>query len=123
MRRDECERTADEVSKAYGRCRNREDIVSRDESGGRSDYCPDGIRHEGGVTPHLAFTRNVGTCRPDAKGEIQVGGPHEDESTEAGHRGGATRSRDEGSVIELDRRGCVVRLLNEVNQQWEEPRD
>lgn len=40
---------------------------------------------------------NVGTCRPDAKGEMQVGSPHERESTDAGHRGGAARSSDEGS--------------------------
>ena len=109
-------------------CRKRIDDVetgekslTRDESGGRPDCCPDGIRHEGGVTLYLAFAWNVGTCRPDAKGEIQVGGPHEDESTEAGHRGGATRNRAEGSVMEPDRRGCVVQLFTGVNQQWEEP--
>jgi hypothetical protein len=50
-----------------------------------------------------------------------MGGPHEDESTEAGRRGGAIRSRDEGSVMEPDRRGCVVQLWRGVNQQWEEP--
>ena len=33
---------------------------------------------------HLALARNVGTCRPDAKGKVQVGGPCKDESTEAG---------------------------------------
>ena len=49
-----------------------------------------------------ALVWNVGTCRPDAKGEVQVGGPHEDESTDAGHRGGAARIRDEGSVMGLD---------------------
>jgi hypothetical protein len=27
---------------------------------------------------------------------------------EAEHRGGAARSRDEGSLMELDRRGCVL---------------
>src|SRR3954451_4047079 len=57
----------------------------------------------------LTRVRNLGTCRSDAKGEVQVGSPHEDERTEAGHRGGAVRSRDEGSVMGLDRRGCVVR--------------
>ena len=31
--------------------------------------------------------------------------PHERESTDAEHRGGATRSSDEGSVMELERRG------------------
>ena len=110
-------------------CRKRIDDVetggmslTRDESGGRPDCCPDGIRHEGGVTPYLAFAWNVGTCRLDAKGDIQMGSPHEDQSTEARRRGGATRSRAEGSVTELDRRGRVVRLLGGVNQRWEEPR-
>jgi hypothetical protein len=74
------------------------------------------------VTPHLAFAWNVGTCRLDAKGDIQMGSPREDQSTEARHRDGATRSRVEGSVMGLDRRGCVVQLLNGVNQRWEEPR-
>ena len=74
-----------------------EKSLTRDEAGGRPDCCPDGIRHEGGVTLHLALAWNVGTCRLDAKGEIQVGGPHEDESTEAGRRDGAIRSRVEGS--------------------------
>ena len=30
-----------------------------------------GIRHRGGVTRDQALVRNVGTCRLDAKGEIQ----------------------------------------------------
>lgn len=30
--------------------------------------CPTGVRHEGGVTLIQALVRNVGTCRPDAKG-------------------------------------------------------
>jgi len=32
-----------------------------------------GVRCIGGVTLFQAFLRNVGTCRLDAKGEIQVG--------------------------------------------------
>ena len=110
-------------------CRKRMDDVEtgemslpRDKSGRWPDCCPGGIRHEGGVTLSQALARNVGTCRPDAKGEAQVGCPHESKSTDAGHRGGAARSRVEGSVMELDRRGCVVQLSPEVNQQWEEPR-
>ena len=35
---------------------------------------------------------------------------HENESTDAEHRGGATRSSDEGSVMESERRGCIDRL-------------
>jgi len=67
--------------------------ITRDKSGGCPDFGPDGIRHEGGVTLNRALAWNAGTCRPDAKGEVQMGGPHADKSTEAGHRGGATRSR------------------------------
>lgn len=43
-----------------------------------------------------ALVRNSGTCRPDAKGEAQADGLREGESTDAGHRGGVARSRDEG---------------------------
>ena len=109
-------------------CRKRIDDVetggislTRDKSGGWPDCCPDDIRHEGGVTLHLAFVWNVGTCRLDAKGDIQMGSPRQEKSTEARHRGGAARIRVEGSVMGLDRRGCVVQLLSGVNQRWEEP--
>jgi hypothetical protein len=110
------------------KCRKRIDDVetgekslTRDKSGGRPDCCPDDIRHEGGVKLSRALARNVGTWGLDAKGKIQMGGPHEDESTEAGHRDGATSSRVEGAVMEPDRRGRVVQLWPGVNQQWEEP--
>lgn len=35
--------------------------------------------------------------------------PHKRESTDAGYRDGATRSSEEGSVMELERRGCPIR--------------
>ena len=35
-------------------------------------YCLSGPRHKGGVTLTQAFAWNVGTCRPDDKGEVQV---------------------------------------------------
>src|SRR6266545_2472863 len=57
----------------------------------------------------------------DAKGEIASGSNREDQSTEAEHRDGAARSRDEGSVMELDRRGCVVQPRPQANRQREEP--
>jgi hypothetical protein len=47
--------------------------------------------------------------------------PHERESTKAGHRGGVARSSEEGAVMALERRGDIVQLYGEVNQQWEEP--
>ena len=72
------------ASKLLMTCRKRIDDVKtgemslpRDESGGWPDCCLDGIRHGGGVTLGLAFARNVGTCRLDAKGDAQMGGPHE----------------------------------------------
>jgi len=64
---------------------------------------------EGGVNPDQALLWNAGTCRSDVKGEAQAGDPREGESTDAGHRDGAVRSRDEGSVMGLDRRGCGIR--------------
>lgn len=65
---------------------------------------PHALRLEGGVTPTQAFARNVGTCRPDVKVMIQVGLPGKDQ-TDAGHRGRVVRSRVEGAVMVLDRRG------------------
>ena len=80
-----CRKVQDDVE-------TRVNSLTWDKSGGRPDFRPGGIRHEGGVTLNQASVWNAGTCRPDAKGEIQIGGPYEGESTDAGHRGGATRS-------------------------------
>ena len=96
--------------------------LAREESGGRPDFCPGGIRHEGGVTLNQAFVWNAGTCRYDVKGKTQAGGPCEGEITEAGHRGGAARSSGEGPVMGLERRGCVVQLWSEDNRRREDPR-
>jgi hypothetical protein len=60
-------------------------------------YCLGGVRHKGSANLDQALVWNVGTCRPDDKGETQVRGPHEGESTDVGHRGGMTRSSDEVS--------------------------
>ena len=46
---------------------------------------------------------------------------HKDESTEAEHRGGPTRSSAEVSVMEMERRGWIILPYCCVNQQWEEP--
>jgi len=50
-----------------------------------------------------------------------VRGPHEGESTDAGHRDGLTRSSVEVSVMEMERRGWIIWLYFLVNQKWEEP--
>jgi hypothetical protein len=47
--------------------------------------------------------------------------PHEDESTNAERSGGPTRSSVEIFVLEMERRGWLIRLYNLVNQKWEEP--
>jgi hypothetical protein len=96
------------------RCRNRRDDV---ETGGRlptgnslGEYLKsrmDGVRHRGSVTVVQACVWNVGTCRPDDKGELQVRSLHKDKSTDAGHRGGAARSSEEASVMDVKRRGCI----------------
>src|SRR5215467_9409004 len=44
------------------------------------------------------------------KGKVTSGSNREGESTEAEGRDGAARSSDEGPVMGLERRGCVVQL-------------
>ena len=51
---------------------------------GKPADCLGGVRHKGGVTLIQALGRNVGTCRPDVKGETQVEDPQGGE-----YRGGA----------------------------------
>ena len=84
---------------------------------------PCGIRLEGGVNPDQALLRNRRTCRPDAKGEDRSGSPRKVLSTDAGHRGRTARSRGEGAVMALDRRGCGVQPLQPANWEQEEPDD
>jgi hypothetical protein len=47
-------------------------LLARDEGRGKPADCSTGVRHKDGVTVDQASVRNVGTCRPDAKGEAQV---------------------------------------------------
>jgi len=107
---------------AFRRRRNRGLISTPGQGWGKPVYCPTGVRHVGGVTLNQALVRNVGTCRPDAKGEAQADSIRKGERTDAGHRGGVARSRVEGSVMELDRRGDVVQLCCVGNLQGEDLR-
>jgi hypothetical protein len=50
-------------------------VASGRSSGGALEPGPSGPRLGGGVNPDQALLRNAGTCRPDAKGEAQAGGP------------------------------------------------
>jgi len=85
--------------------------------------CPIGVRHGGGVTLRQASIRNTGTCRHEAKGETQAARRREGLSTEAWHRGGDVRNREEGPVMGLDRRGVVIRLYPVGNPQGEDPHE
>jgi hypothetical protein len=75
------------------------------------------------VTSVQALARNVGTCRPDVKGEIQANSICKGVSTDAGHRGGVIRSRVENSVMEWDRRGDVDQLYSVDNLKSEDLHD
>jgi len=75
-------RWEDDESKLPMRCRKPLDVIetglhslARDEVRRKPVDCPSGDRHEGGVSPAQALVRNVGTCRLDAKGELQVVDP------------------------------------------------
>ena len=95
------------------RRRNRDlDFYPGSKGWERPAYCPIGVRHEGGVTLGRASIRNTGTCRSDEKGETQAVHHRKGLSTDAEHRGGDARSRDEGLVMRLDRRGVVIRPLS-----------
>jgi len=47
--------------------------------------------------------------------------PHKNESTDAGHGGGPTRSSVEVPVMGMERRGWIIWSYCLVNQRWEEP--
>ena len=57
----------------------------------------------------------------DAKGQATSGSNREGESTDAQRRDGAACSSDEGFVMKLEQRGCVVQLWSGVNRLREEP--
>ncbi len=69
-----------------------------------------------------ASMRNVGTCRPDAKGRARAGSPCKGASTDAGHRGGATRSSDEGRETGWSKGvasfSCVRRPTGDGRSLW-----
>ena len=111
------------ASKPPMNCRNRTvDVETGD--GGRSGISvggvlktgPRDIRLEGGVNLKQALAWNVRTCRTDAKGASRAGDPCQALSTDAGHRGRTARSRVEGTVMVLDRRGCSVQLWRAANR-------
>ena len=79
-------------------------------------YCPSGIRCRGWRDSCSGLVWNAGTCRFGDKGENQMGKTHENESTNTKHRDGTTRSSDETSVMEVERRCRVVWCCS-----WDQP--
>ena len=85
---------------------------------------------DGGASVIRALVRNGRTCRPAVAGsQWRQNGPAaarasenpkqpicEGKSSDAGHRGGPSRSSDDGPVIGLERRGRVVRAGYQVNR-------
>ena len=57
------------------RRQNREVVVNPGLALEKSVYCQSGVRRKGGVSPFQARVRNLGTCRLDAKGAVQVEEP------------------------------------------------
>jgi hypothetical protein len=104
------------------KCRNALDDVKT----GGGLFFRDKHRSKPGQLPvrHPAFRRREvgsGSCMERenlssrCKGDVQAAKNREDRSTDAGHRGGAVRKRDEGAVMALDRRDCVVQLRPRAN--------
>ena len=70
------------VSEPPMTCRKRRDVtetglqlLARDEVWGEPVFGPGGDRHKGGASPAQALVRNVGTYRPDVKGDLQMVDP------------------------------------------------
>ena len=73
-RGDARKRTIDEVAKTEVTSK----LVASRTPGlvqGKPAYRLSGVRHKGGVNLIQALVRNVGSCRPDVKGEAQVEDP------------------------------------------------
>ena len=96
--------------------KTRGDVGPGTSLGGVLKPGPDGIRLIGGVNLDQALAWNERTCRPDAKGMGRAGNPHKIRNTDAGHRDRTARSRVEGAVMGLDRRGCGVQSWHAANR-------
>lgn len=86
----------DEASKTMNRRQNQGPSNLLGETQKIPDYYLGGDRRIDGMSFGQAVVRNTRTCRLDDKGEIQENDLLKNESTDAGHRDGATRSSDEG---------------------------
>jgi hypothetical protein len=71
------------------------------------------------VSSTQALVWNVGTCASMLRKQLKRT-TRKSLSTDARHRGGVARSSEEGSVMELERRGNTVQPDQKINRQREE---
>ena len=74
-----------------------------------------GVRCRGCMILIQALVWNVGTCWFNVKGR-EVAVLSDFASTNVNQMGGATRSSDEASVMDVEQRGCVIQPSLIVNQ-------
>ena len=93
--------------KASNRCQNLRAGASQGSTRKEPSYCPGGNRHRGGMNWIQAL---YGTWEPVVSMEREKSKwrHHEDESTDAKHRDGVTRSSDEDAVMVLEQRGDII---------------
>jgi len=70
------------------------------------------IRHIDGASLIQAQVRNRRTCRCDVKRKLQGRETDKKENIKAQHGGGTSRSSDEVLVMRMERRGCIIWLMN-----------
>jgi len=94
------------VSEPLRKCRKRMDGVKTrdwsltwDKFGGKPAYCPDGVRHKGGVNMVLALVWNVGTYPLMLREKHKWVDPTSVRVPMQGCRGGPARISDEVSVM------------------------
>ena len=73
----------------------------------KSECCAGGVRREGGMNLFQAFLWNCGNQSCRCSREKPKWRYRKGESTDAMHWGGAARSSEEASVMEVEQRGCV----------------
>ena len=87
-----------------------------DEYGRYPVYWPYGDRYIAGRNLAQAFLWNLGTCTLMLR-ENSKWWTHKDESIDALCGGGTIRSSDEVSVMEMERRDCVIQFWTLVNRE------
>jgi len=81
---------------------------------------PSGIRRKAWRDLTAGACRERENLSPRCQGRRASGYNRKCQSTEAGHRGGASRSSGECPVMGQERRGCPIRSVDSVNPQREE---